>query len=176
MWSSKTGLRRRQVLCLPLLALPAALPAVLSLSGCGFQLRQAPRLRFASIALAGFAPQSQLAEELRQQLALQVRTVAAGEAADVVLQAVQDLRERSAVASTSAAEVRELQLSVKFKFRARSGTGRELIPLTELAAGRSMSYRETAALAKEFEERELYREMQSDVVAQVLRRLAAVAL
>jgi LPS-assembly lipoprotein len=39
---------------------------------------------------------------------------------------------------------------------------------------RDLSYSETAALAKEFEEATLYGEMQSDVVAQVLRRLAAV--
>ena len=37
-----------------------------------------------------------------------------------------------------------------------------------------MSYNETAALAKEQEEAALYRAMQSDIVAQVMRRLAAV--
>jgi LPS-assembly lipoprotein len=37
-----------------------------------------------------------------------------------------------------------------------------------------MSYSETAALAKEDEERQLYRAMQSDIVTQVMRRLASV--
>ena len=70
------------------------------LGGCGFALRQPPRLTFSSIALTGFAPRSPLAEELRRQLALQVRVQDAPDAVDVVLQALQDIRERSAVAST----------------------------------------------------------------------------
>jgi LPS-assembly lipoprotein len=148
----------------------------LALAGCGFQLRQPPRLTFASIALTGFAPRSPLATELREQLGRQVRVLEAPDKADVVLHALEDQRDRSAVASTATAEVRELQLGVKLKFRARAPGGRELIPVTELAAGRSMSYRESAALAKEFEQAELYREMQTDVVAQVMRRLATINL
>ncbi len=148
----------------------------LALAGCGFQLRQPPRLAFASIALTGFAPRSPLAAELREQLGRQVRVLETPDKADVLLHALEDQRTSNAVASTATAEVRELQLGLKLKFRARASGGRELIPATELAAGRSMSYRETAALAKEFEQAELYREMQTDVVAQLLRRLAAIAL
>ena len=37
-----------------------------------------------------------------------------------------------------------------------------------------MSYNESAALAKEQEEALLYRAMQSDIVSQVMRRLASV--
>ena len=166
MWSSE-AVHRRSLL---------SFAAVLPLAGCGFQLRQPPRLAFASIALTGFAPRSLLAAELREQLGRQVRVLETPDKADVVLHALEDQRDRSAVASTATAEVRELQLGVKIKFRARAPGGRELIPVTELAAGRSMSYRETAALAKEFEQAELYREMQTDVVAQVMRRLAAITL
>jgi len=78
------------------------------------------------------------------------------------------------VASTAAAQVRELQLRLKFNFRVRTPGGRELIPRAELLVSRDLSYSETLALAKEHEENELYREMQSDVVAQVLRRLASL--
>ena len=35
------------------------------LAGCGFQLRQPPRLGFASIALTGFSAKSLMAAELR---------------------------------------------------------------------------------------------------------------
>ncbi len=148
--------------------------ATLGVAGCGFQLRQPPKLAFASIALTGFAPRSPLANELRRQLALQVRLLDAPPKADVVLHALVDAREKSVVASTSAAQVREIQLRLKFNFRAHTPTGRELIPGAELLIKRDLSYSETTALAKEQEEAELYREMQADVVAQVLRRLAAV--
>ena len=164
MWSS----RRRLLRGLPSLAAASAL------AGCGFQLRRPPELNFQSIALTGFAARSPLAEELRRQLLLQVRVLDAPDKAQVVLQALEDLRERSVVASTSAAQVRELQLRLKLNFRAHTPGGRELIARSELLLQRDMSYSETAALAKEFEEAELFRELQDDLVGQVLRRLAAV--
>ena len=163
MWSS----RRR------LLATLAALPAA-AVGGCGFQLRRPPELKFERIALTGFAPRSLLAEELRRQLLLQVRVLDSPDKAQVVLHALEDLRERSVVASTAAAQVRELQLRLKLNFRVHTPGGRELITRSELLLQRDMSYTENAALAKEFEEAELFREMQADLVGQVLRRLAAV--
>ncbi len=144
------------------------------LAGCGFQLRGPPRLPFGSLALTGFAPRSPLAEEFKRQLAAQLRVLDTPAKADVVLHAIDDARERSVVASTAAAQVRELQLRLKFNFRAHTPGGRELIPRAELLLTRDLSYSETQALAKEHEEAELFREMQADVVAQVLRRLAAV--
>lgn len=154
-------------------ALGLSLPS-LALTACGFELRRPPKLAFASIALTGFAPRSPLAEELRRQLARQVQVLESQALAAVVLQALADIREKSVVASTSAAQVREMQLRLKFNFRAQTPAGRELIPRAELLLSRDLSYTEVAALAKEAEEAELYREMQADVVAQVLRRLAAV--
>ncbi|MBP6765731.1 MAG: hypothetical protein KA141_12075 [Rubrivivax sp.] len=151
-----------------------AAAAGLLLGGCGFKLRQPAHLSFGSIALTGFSAKSLMAAELRQQLALRVLVLDSPDKADVVLHALEDVRERSVVASTSSAQIRELQLRVKLHFTARTPGGRELIPRAELLVSRDLSYSETAALAKEFEEATLYGEMQSDVVAQVLRRLAAV--
>ena len=151
-----------------------ACASVATLAGCGFQLRRPPELTFDSIALTGFTPRSLLAEELRRQLLLQVRVLDAPDKAQVVLHALEDQRERSAVATTSAAQVRELQLRLKLTFRAHTPGGRELIARAELLLLRDMSYSENAALAKEFEEAEIFREMQTDLVGQVLRRLAAV--
>jgi outer membrane lipopolysaccharide assembly protein LptE/RlpB len=73
-------------------------------------------LSFGSIALTGFAAKSLMAAELRQQLALQVLVLDSPDKADVVLHALEDVRERSVVASTSTAQVRELQLRVKLHF------------------------------------------------------------
>ena len=70
--------------------------------------------------------------------------------------------------------MRELQLRVQFNFRVATPAGRELLPRVQLLLTRDMSYSETAALAKEQEEAELFREMQGDIVSQVLRRLASV--
>jgi LPS-assembly lipoprotein len=145
-------------------------------AGCGFELRQPAKVGFRSIALTGFARRSPLADELKRVLQQQVQVLEAADRAEVVLQALDDVREKSVVGSTAAAQVRELQLRLKFNFRVGTPGGRELIPRAELLVSRDMSYSETQALAKEQEESDLYREMQSDVVAQVLRRLASLTV
>ena len=145
-------------------------------AGCGFQLRRAPELHFRTIALTGFRPRSPLAEELRLQLdsSPTTKVVEAAAQAQVVFEALLDVRERSVVGSTAAGQVRELQLRTRLQFRLRTPAGRELIPATELVLARDMNYSEELALAKEQEEALLFRTMQSDIVAQVMRRLAAV--
>jgi LPS-assembly lipoprotein len=154
----------------------AAGAAAVLAAGCGFERRRPAELAFDRIALAGFAPRSPLADELRRQLTGRARVVEAPSQAEVVLQALADTRERSVVASTAAGQVRELQLRLRFGFRADTPAGRVLIAPAELLLTRDLSYNETATLGKQMEEAELYREMQADVVAQVLRRLAAVRL
>jgi LPS-assembly lipoprotein len=147
-----------------------------ALSGCGFELRRAPQLRFRTIALSGFDRYSLLADELRMNINATPTTqvVEAASQAQVVLEALVDARERGVVASTAAGQVRELQLRARLQFRLRSAAGRELIPATEIVLSRDMSFSESLALAKEQEEALLYRSMQSDIVAQVMRRLAAI--
>lgn len=152
----------------------AVLAAALALGGCGFRPRRAPQLAFASIALTGFAPRSALAAELKAALARNVRVEDAPAQAEVVFEALTDARERVVVAKTAAAQVREIQLRVRLRWRTFTPAGRELTPPAELVLARDMSYSETIALAKAYEEADLYREMQTDIVAQVLRRLAAI--
>jgi LPS-assembly lipoprotein len=144
------------------------------LGGCGWQLRGATELPFSRIALEGFEPRSPLAEELKRTLAQSTEVVASPAQAQVVLHALSDKRERSVVASTAFGQVRELTLRVRLEFRLATPGGRELIPATELLLSRDMSYSETQALAKEYEEAQLLRAMQSDIVAQLMRRLARV--
>jgi LPS-assembly lipoprotein len=49
-----------------------------------------------------------------------------------------------------------------------------LIPEVELQQQRDLSFLESAVLAKEIEENMLYRDMQIDIVQQIMRRLAVV--
>jgi len=145
-----------------------------SLGGCGFALRVPPRLSFRSLALTGFDKRSPLADELRRQIAAQVEVLDDANKAEVVLHAIADQRQKSVVASTAAAQVRELQLRLRFEFRVVTPGGQELMPRVQLLLSRDMSFSETFALAKEQEEADLFRDMQADVVSQVMRRLASI--
>ena len=153
-----------------------AVGAMASVSGCGFALRGPPELQIQRIAFSGFAPSSPLARELRRQLAQShgVQWVDAPTQAQVVLVALQDAKERSAAASTTSAQLRELQLRARFSFRVITPQGAELIPRTEILQSRDMSTSETFALAKAQEEEGLFRAMHADIAAQVMQRLAAL--
>ena len=161
------AVRRRSVAC--------SLAAIV-LAGCGFELRRAPTLRFRTIRLTGFRPGSPLAEELMRNIAASqtTRVVESAAQAEVVLEALLDAREKGVVATTASALVREVQLRARFNYVLRASDGRELAVPVEMRLLRDMSYNERDALAKEEEEGFLYRAMQADIVAQVMRRLAAL--
>ncbi len=150
--------------------------AAAGVAGCGFRLRRPAELPFGSLALTGFSRGSALEAEFRRTLAGSVIIPEVPSQADVVLHAMTDQRERSVVASTAAGQVREIQLRLLFSARADTPGGRPLMAPVSLRLTRDLSYSETAALAKAAEEAELFREMQTDVVGQILRRLAAVKL
>lgn len=153
----------------------AALP-LLPLAGCGFQLRGAQELKFRTVQLVGFKPHSPLEKELRKTInaSSTTRVVDSGGEAQVLLEATTDNRERHVVATTSAGQVRQISVRVRFTFKVRTPGDRELIAPTELLLGRDISYNESDALAKEQEEELLYRALQTDIVSQVMRRLAAM--
>jgi LPS-assembly lipoprotein len=92
----------------------------------------------------------------------------------VVLRVLQDQRERAVVGQTASGQVRELQLRTRFRFNLQTADERILIDDTELLLERDLSFNETQVLAKDAEELLLYRDMTSDIVQQVVRRLAAV--
>ena len=154
--------------------------APLALAGCGFALRKAPHFGFKSIYLA-LPTGSGLGLELRRQLEgtgqIQVTTDAAQKAkADVVLESKGEQRERAVVSLTATGEVREFQLRIRFSFKVLTPAGRELLPNAEILREIDQSYSESAALSKEQEALMLYQNMQSDIVQQVMRRLATVKL
>ncbi len=166
----RAALRRRSLLGTGSLAM--------LLAGCGFELRKPPSFAFASIYLA-VPPMSQLGLELQRALAASggVSLIADQrqvERADLVFELLQELREKVVLGRTSTGAVREYQLRIRLRFKVRNRQGIERIPDTELVQQRDISYSESFALAKEAEEDLLYRNMQSDLVRQILRRLAAL--
>jgi LPS-assembly lipoprotein len=153
----------------------ALLSAAALLAGCGFELRRAATVPLRSIALVGFAPDSSLRRALADELQRAGVALQADPArADAVLDALTDAREKTVAASTAFGQVREVTLRVRLRFRVATPAGLPLLPPSELRLTRDMSYSETAALAKRDEEAQLYRAMEDDIVAQVLRRLASL--
>jgi LPS-assembly lipoprotein len=152
--------------------------AGLALAACGFKLRGNQNYAFQTLAIMP-NPGGVLAIELRRSVASTVRVLAADESlmqAQVVLDIVQEQREKTVVGVNSSGQVREFQLRIRVKFRVRKPDGQELTPETEILQQRDISFNESAVLAKEAEEALLYRDMQTDIVQQLMRRLASVKL
>ena len=169
--------RRRQ------LALGSAAGVALLLSGCGFKLRGEQNYAFDTITV--LAPQAgAVAAELRRALGARVREAGvaspsplAGAAPlpnHVLVDILSEQREKTVVGVNAAGQVREFQLRIRVRFKLRNSAGKELIAETEILQQRDISFNESAVLAKEAEEGLLYRDMQTDIVQQLMRRLAAV--
>lgn len=149
----------------------------LALASCGFQLRGSDgqyRMPFKSIYL-GFPDTSPLGVELKRNLrggeAVVVDDVKDAEA---VLDVVSEHRNKQILSLNSAGRVREYLLLYTLVFRVRDASGAEILAPTEITLKRNISFDESQTLAKESEEMLLYRDMQSDVVQQIIRRLAAL--
>ena len=165
-------LRRAITTCLGLVM-------VVALTACGFKLRQSQTYVFETIAVTP-ATGGPVKSELRRYLGERVVELPApGVDAgvpqpQVILDILSEPREKVIVGRSSTGQVREFQLRVRVSFRLRTPDGRELIPVTEIVQQRDISFNESAVLAKEAEELLLYRNMQSDLVQQLLRRLGAL--
>lgn len=170
-------MRRRTLLISAFKATTAAV-AVALLDGCGFKLRSAQTMPFKTIAVTperGAGVAGDMARYFSDSL-VPVAPGAGGALPDVILDIVQELREKIVVSVNSSGQVREYQLRLRVFFKLRTPKGRELIALTEIEQNRDISFNESVVLAKENEEVLLYRDMQTDIAQQLLRRLAAAKL
>ncbi|KAF1044873.1 LPS-assembly lipoprotein LptE [Xylophilus sp.] len=153
--------------------------SALLLAGCGFKLREAPTYAFSSIYIVPTGGSTALLLELQRNLesfgtVRVLRDAAAAVGADVWVEVTSEAREQVVVGYNATGGVRELQVRLRVHFKLRTAAGKELIPDTELLLRRDVTYSETLALAKEAEIALLSRDMQTDAVQQIVRRLGAV--
>jgi LPS-assembly lipoprotein len=168
------GLDRRA--WLRMVGLAGIAGASAGLGACGFKLRGRQAFVFSSIAIMPH-PGSPLTQELRRSFGPAVQVLAPDAPltqAQLVLTVANEQREKVVVGVNASGQVRELQLRMRLRLNLRTAKGKEIIEGDDIVQQRDISYNETAALAKEAEEALLYRDMQTDIVQQILRRLAAI--
>lgn len=153
----------------------AVLAACLLFASCGFHLRGQLTLPFSTMHVPG---SSALALELKRSIAAgaQVRVLDDPKAAQASLQILTDTREKQILSVSAAGRVREFELRYRVSVRLVDAAGKELMPASEILLKRDFTFNDAQVLAKESEEALLYKDMQSDAVQQVIRRLAAVRL
>lgn len=149
-----------------------------SMSACGFKLRGASdtSIPFKTIYL-GFAPNSTLGVELARNIrAYGTTTVVTDKKdAEAILEVIQpESRGKNVLSMNGQGQVVEYTITYRFVFRVRDSKDNELLPATTISLKRDLSFNAALALAKQAEEESLYRDMQTDLTQQILRRLAAI--
>jgi len=152
-------------------ALAAAL--ALALAACGFHLRGTASLPFETLYLPSASAGIALDLKRSIQSGTATRVVDDPKAAQAHLQFTEEARVKEILSLSSAGRVREFRLVYRVGFRVTDGKGGDYLPLSTVALNRDVTYDDTVVLAKEAEEQLLFREMQSDMVQQILRRIAA---
>jgi len=174
-------------LALQALATGLVVGVSLSLGACGFQLRTAPAMSFKTIQLTGFASNSPLASELARAIeasgadvvdstlaATQAASSATVPATHLIFEALRDSRDEAVASTTAYGQVRDMLARTHLRYRILRGDGSELVPPTSLELANTLTFNEKDALAKADEYDALHRAMQTDIVNQVIRRLAAI--
>jgi LPS-assembly lipoprotein len=143
-----------------------------SAAGCGFRIRGTAEVPFDTLYLPGAT--SGIALDLKRyiQAGTNARVVDDPAKADAVMQFSEETRQKEVLSLTGTGRVREFQLRYRVGFRVHDNKGTDFVPLNVIQLTRDVTFNDAEILAKEQEEQLLFRDMQTDMVQQILRRLA----
>ena len=159
----------------------AVLAASLTVSGCGFHLRGDSghyTLPFPSLYV-GLPESSPLAIDLKRNIRANGGTMVVNSAKDAdgvidVLSNPEKTKTKTILSLNSNGRVRQYLLTYNIVFRVLDKQGNQLLAPTTITLTRPIDFNETQLLAKEQEEALLYKDMQTDLVQQMMRRMAAI--
>jgi LPS-assembly lipoprotein len=153
--------------------LALSLALIVSLAACGFQLRGTAELPFETLYMPGAT--GGVALDLKRSIQAGTRTSVVDDPkmAQAVMEFVQETREKVILSLTGAGRVREFKLRYVVGFRVHDGKGTEYVPTSVIELQRDVTFNDAEVLAKEAEEQLLYRDMQTDMVQLIMRRLSS---
>ncbi len=143
------------------------------LATCGFQLRGSAAVPFQTLYIPN--AKTGIALDLKRNIeaGTNAKVVDNPKEADAILELSGENREKIILSLTGAGRVREFRLRYSVRYRVHDSKGNEYVPSTLVELTRDVTYDDSAILAKEAEEQLLFRDMQTDMVQQVLRRLSS---
>ena len=147
------------------------------IAGCGFQLRGATNLPFKTLYI-GIPDTSPIAVELKRHIRGNGPTqiVARPADAEAILTIVNQTNRSDLLTLSVAGLAIQYSLVYTVEFRVHDGHGHDFIPTTAITVSRILRVNSNAVLAQEQEINQLFTDMQSDAVQQMLRRMEAVQI
>jgi LPS-assembly lipoprotein len=152
----------------------AAAAGAMLLAGCGFQLRGSATLPFETV-FVDLPSTSSVGIELKRNLRAGTNTkvIETRAEAQAIITNTSETRSKTILSLNSSGRVREFRLRYSFNYSVIDQKGQPLAAPATIVLERDYTYSDDQILAKESEEALLYRDMQTDLVQQVIRRLAA---
>ena len=146
----------------------------LTIAACGFQLRGSYALPFATLYIS-LADSTELYAQIRRSVesSSATRVVANSSAADASLTIISDTSQKNILSLSAAGRVTEFELVRTFVFQLTDKTGAEMLGSSRIILRRELTFSDDQVLSKEAEELLLWRDIQHDLVQQLMRRLAA---
>jgi LPS-assembly lipoprotein len=148
--------------------------AGLALASCGFHLRGEATYAFGSLYLNS-PPGDPFTAELRRAIegAAHMQLAATPAAAQVVLDVTGLIDDKQVLSLSGGGRVREYLLNKRVVIALHDATGRDWLPAAEVQVRRSYTFHAAEALAREAQDQRHLKELQSDIVQQIVRRLHA---
>ena len=148
----------------------AGMTTAFLLSACGFQLRGDAAVGIRTL----FVPGGGVAQEIRRALVTgPTRVVATAAEAEANLRIVSETRDRQVYTITGQGQVYEFELRLTVRYDMMvPGREEPVIPSTEVASRRTITYSAAAPIAKEAEELLLFKDMQVEIADRILRQVA----
>ncbi len=159
----------------PKLAPILLLVALLSVNGCGFQLRQATPLPLTvkRIQVEQADPLGLLSRQIEREL---VQAGAQLVQSDAALLRIQSERfDRRVLAVDERARVSEYELELRISYSLSDASGKELLSNEEFALSRDYAFDELAAIGASQEEALIREELTRDAARRVLQRISRIA-
>ena len=152
------------------------LAASLSLAACGFHMRghnsMQVKLAFQSVYIRS-PGETPFVADLRKALELNKVTVAnSAEEATITLEIYSEVVDKQILTLSASGRVLEYDLRYRVTIGAYDQELAFWLPTSDVSLDRRMNYDDSQVLAKEQEQAVLYKDMRTDAVAQVLRRLS----
>ena len=170
---------RYSLLNLPARLLPGLIALLLAviLTGCGFHLRGSGSANLPYQTMHVALPETaEVRIWLERYIKASGRTKIVDDAklAEAVFQQLEDNRQKTILSVNAQGRVREYRLQMTYRFRIVDDKGQELVGPNTIALSRDISFDDSNVLAKDLEEGLLWRDMNNDLVNQIMRRLSII--
>lgn len=154
-----------------------ALIIAATLAGCGFHLRGvgSGNLPYKTMHIA-LPDTAEVNIWLQRYIKASGSTTIVDEAkeADAIFQQLSDTRQKTILSVNAQGRVREYRLQLDYRFRVVNQKGQVLVPANEINLSRDITFDDSNVLAKDLEEGLLWRDMNNDLVNQIMRRLSII--